>query len=445
MSEYSSNVPAKLRSLSDLVAEYEEKREKIPTLLNNLEESARQIENGATIGGTYAHSIWGSRGSKTTTSKSNLESALLRSAWRHVYDGLNIMLIAPASDCAKYERELENPPPFTVDNIRANFGKYILDPRSHILRGLAEVFSGLDPSFKSHSKVKIGVTALPKRIILSGFGEYSYGSWGRQKMKDAINAIAALEKRELIKENYINQLVDTARKNGGETTWWGGKLKVFSNGNAHLFFDKFTLDVVNRGLAEYYGDVLPDTPDENPVKTQSTEISKDLQFYRTPDHISDRLVEKAFPRSGMRILEPSCGDGSIIDAIRRYARQNNVSDLVIESYEVEPNRAQLARETGASVVCKNFLDVPPAPIFDLVLMNPPFYGKHYQKHVNHARKFLKPSGVLYAILPVTAATDHEFVKVQKWGRDVWEDLPVGSFSESGTRINTGIAQFFAEK
>lgn len=438
----SENLPAKLKSLSELVEEYELKRENIPNLLENLKEAELAIEMGSTIGGTFAHSIWG-RGSKNSTSKSNMESALLRSAWRHVYDGLNIGKIAPASDRAAYERELENPPPFTVDNIRANFGKYILDPRSHILRGLAEVFSGLDHSFKSHSKVKIGVSALPKRIILSGFGEYSYGSWGRQKMKDTLNAVAALDKREPISESVISRLADEARKNG-ESEWWGGKLRVFANGNAHLFFNKETLDVVNRGLAEYYGDVLPDTPDETVVRSRSTEVSKDLQFYRTPDEISDRLVEKAFPRSGMRILEPSCGDGSIIKAVQRFVSTNHLEGVVVESYEVDPNRANAARGTGTSVICKNFLEVPPSPTFDLVLMNPPFYGKHYQAHVEHARKFLKPNGVLYAILPVTAATDHGFVTPTKWGRDVWEDLPVGSFAESGTRINTGIARFFAK-
>lgn len=436
------NVPAKLKSLSQLVEEYEIKRENIPNLLETLKEAEIAVEMGATIGGTFVHSIWG-RGSKNSTSKSNLESALLRSAWLHVYKGLNIEKIAPASDRAAYERELETPPPFTVDNIRANFGKYILDPRSHVLRGLAEVFCSLDHSFKSHSKVKIGVSALPKRIILSGFGQYSYGSWGQQKMKDTLNAIAALDKRKMVTESEINRMADDARKNK-EHLWWGGKLRVFSNGNAHLFFNKETLDIVNRGLAEYYGEVLPDTPDESSSRARSTEVSKDLQFYRTPDKIADRLVEKAFPRTGMRILEPSCGDGSIIKAVQRFVTKNSLCDISIQSYEVDANRAHRAKETGTSVICKNFLEVPPSPSFDLVLMNPPFYGKHYQAHVEHARKFLKPNGVLYAILPVTAATDHGFVTIQKWGRDVWEDLPVGSFSESGTQINTGIVRFFSQ-
>ena len=104
----------------------------------------------------------------------------------------------------------------------------------------------------------------------------------------------------------------------------------------------------------------------------------------------------------------------------------------------------MTRAKGYGVMQANFLQVQPDPVFDFVLMNPPFYGKHYQKHVEHARKFLKPGGVLYAILPITAVTDHGFVDPGR-GWDVWKDLPPGSFSESGTNINTGIVRMFAPK
>lgn len=73
--------------------------------------------------------------------------------------------------------------------------------------------------------------------------------------------------------------------------------------------------------------------------------------------------------------------------------------------------------------------------FDLVVMNPPFYGRHYEKHVRHALKFLKPRGLLVAILPITARYDHRGLEDLK---PLWRDLPVGSFSESGTNINTTV-------
>lgn len=83
----------------------------------------------------------------------------------------------------------------------------------------------------------------------------------------------------------------------------------------------------------------------------------------------------------------------------------------------------------------NFLEQSSAPEFDLVVMNPPFYGRHYEKHVRHALKFLKPRGLLVAILPITARYDHRGLEDLK---PLWRDLPVGSFSESGTNINTTV-------
>lgn len=80
----------------------------------------------------------------------------------------------------------------------------------------------------------------------------------------------------------------------------------------------------------------------------------------------------------------------------------------------------------------NFLEQPAREEFDFVVMNPPFYGRHYVKHVNHAMKFLKPGGMLVTVLPATAYYDHGELK----GR--WEDLPTASFSEAGTNVPTGI-------
>ena len=219
-------------------------------------------------------------------------------------------------------------------------------------------------------------------------------------------------------------------------------LKRFANGNGHLFFGPVILKSVNEALAEYYGEVLPDCPEARPDRAASTAVARDLQFYRTPTQAADLLVDRAEPRTGMKILEPSCGDGAIMDAVKRFAQRKNINSLRIVGVEVSAGRALAAKAKGYAVQVANFLQVTPTADFDMVLMNPPFYGKHYQKHVEHARKFLKPDGVLYAILPITAVTDHSYVEPGR-GWDKWKDLPAGSFAESGTNINTGIARFFA--
>lgn len=87
---------------------------------------------------------------------------------------------------------------------------------------------------------------------------------------------------------------------------------------------------------------------------------------------------------------------------------------------------------NAHLLTANFLETEPTGDFDQVVMNPPFYGRHYAKHVEHALRFLRPGGRLTAVLPATARYDHGLLA----GR--WEDLPVASFAESGTNINTTV-------
>lgn len=444
------NLPANPTArVLQIVEEYDRKKAAIPATAEAFGEAVRAAEMSCSVGGAYVGSIW-HRGSPSL-SDSTLESTLLQSAWRHVYAFLNLDKIAPASDRSRFDLAMKDPAPFTFDNIRATFGKYIADPRAHILRGLAECFSGLDPAFKSHDRMKIGVKGLPKRIILSNVT--GYGGWGTDRLLDTINALRVLNGQARMDWSDpqdadrkpvgkgLRTILDEAKK--GDSEFDGMTLRRFANGNAHLIFSPDVLLTVNRALSEYYGDVLPDCPEERPAKATGTAVARDLQFYRTPEAVADELVSRADLRDGARILEPSCGDGAILDALRRYATKNRIS-LRASGVEYDAARAEVARAKGFGVLTANFLQVQPDPVFDFVLMNPPFYGKHYQKHVEHARKFLKPGGVLYAILPITAVTDHGYIEPGR-GWDVWRDLAPGSFSESGTNINTGIARFFAPK
>lgn len=215
----------------------------------------------------------------------------------------------------------------------------------------------------------------------------------------------------------------------------GLTIRKFSNGNAHVFFAPATLLDINRALAEFYGEVLPDAEEEDVKPQTSTALSKDLQFYWSPPEVIAKAIDVAgiYRRSedsAIRVLEPSCGDGRILDELRaKGCRPFGI--------EVHAGRAAEARAKGHAVLTGNFLEQPARPDFDFVVMNPPFYGRHYAKHVRHALKFLKPRGTLVAILPATAHYDHQELKGE------WVDLPVGSFSEVGTNVPTGILKIRA--
>lgn len=408
------------RRLADMIDQYDSKKAAIPEELAKFERAGKDIQMACTIDGTYGQvpidigSVY----------ERNMEENLLRSAWLNLHKTLRLDILMSAQDQKKFEQSLSHLPEFDIDNIRATFGDYILDPMGNILRGLAEAFSDLDQSFKSHEKVKIGVDGLPKRIVLRGFGGYS--SWGWERLQDVINALASYRNESLVTHWELQRAYEESGEQFLSTR--GMYFRKFKNGNGHLFFQPETLKDINRALAEYYGEVLADCYEAKPEqRQQSTAVSKDLQYYPTPSDVVDRIMDDLYIREPELILEPSCGCGRIMDGIKA-----KFPKATVHGIEIDLSRADEARAKGHKVLTANFLDTEPTPKYDRVIMNPPFYGKHYAKHVEHALKFLKPDGILISILPITARTDHGLLQGK------WSDLPVGSFRESGTNINTTV-------
>lgn len=442
------NQIARQSTVADLIEEYDEKVANAPAAIAAVKNAWSGLEMAASIQGKFGGSI--SRHGLHVDERDVL-SSLLKSGWKAIYDRCQIDQIASADDKRLFERTFENPPPLTFDNAKATFGDYLMRPRFHILRGLAEVFTNLDAAYKSHSNVKIGVKGLPKRVILSGFG--GYGSYGRDKLRDIVNALAAYQGKPLMDHDELSA-IEAAHGSGedaildGRSIAWksrykegeyqtkdrGVTVRKFSNGNAHVFFAPATLLDINRALAEFYGEVLPDAEEEGVKPQASTAVSKDLQFYWSPKAVIEAALDAAgiykpnYPgdrQYAYRVLEPSCGDGRIMDELSaRGCRPFGI--------EYHPGRAAETRAKGHSVLTGNFLEQPARPEFDFVVMNPPFYGRHYVKHVQHALNFLKPGGLLVSILPATAHYDHQEIKGH------WTDLPVGSFAEAGTNVPTGL-------
>lgn len=423
---------ARQSTVSDLIGEYDEKRDAIEDEVRAFEAAFTRLEMAACIQGKFVAPVSRHR---PHVSAEELKRNLCKSGWRAVYDRLQIDRIASARDRKLFEQTVESPPELTFDNAKATFGDYLERPRHHILRGLAEVFSDLDPAYKSHSKVKIGVKALPKRIIISNVG--GYGSYGRDKLRDVLNALAAYRGQPMVDHSEfepLGKLHSYMGPTSGTVSIRGLEVRKFQNGNGHVIFPPDVLLDINRALAEFYGEVLPDAEEEDAKRRPGTEVAKDLQFYWTPEAVVDAALTEAdiyAPRdySGTppahSVLEPSCGDGRILDGVR-------VRGSKPFGIEVHAGRAAEARAKGHDVLTANFLECAPRAEFDRVVMNPPFYGRHYVKHVRHALKFLKPGGKLVSVLPATAHYDHKELS------GTWRDLPVGSFSEAGTNIPTGL-------
>lgn len=452
------SVPALQRTVSDLIDEYDAKVASVPAAIQHFKDAYSALEIAATVQGKFVAPVLRHQ---PHVHETDLKRNLLKSGWKSIYDRLQIDRIASAQDRRLFERTIENPPELTFENAKATFGDYLQRPRHHILRGLAEVFADLDPAYKSHSKVKIGVKGLPKRVILSSFGDYS-GTYGRDKLRDIVNALAAYRGQPLMGHEEFQaisaahragedavldgrtiELNDRYSKGEYQTIDRGITIRKFQNGNAHVFFDAPTLLDINRALAEFYGEVLPDVEEEGEHPTRAgTSVSKDLQFYWSPRPVVEKALELAgvfdlrewqYNRpAALSVLEPSCGDGRIMDAVRDRGHR-------VFGIEYHAGRAAETRAKGHDVLTANFLECPARPEYDRVVMNPPFYGRHYVKHVRHALRFLRDGGTLVSVLPATAWYDHGVLNGE------WRDLPVGSFSEAGTNVPTGLLCISADK
>ncbi|WP_313329804.1 SAM-dependent methyltransferase [Comamonas sp.] len=181
---------------------------------------------------------------------------------------------------------------------------------------------------------------------------------------------------------------------------------------------------------------------EQVILTGSIEIPKDeFNFFPSPPAVVHRLLELAKIETGMRVLEPSAGDGAIAWACA-------AGGALVDCYEIQQGNAfflamNAPHELGKTTVA-DFLTVGPEPVYDRVVMNPPFLKQADIKHVMHAHQFLKPGGLLVAVMAagVTFRTDSRTQAfnelVQDRGGHI-EPLPENSFKSSGTGVNTVIA------
>ena len=392
--------------------------------------------------------------------KANLRRSVDVAVWRGLMamTGFNRLMDATAKEAFDLQLQGDDVPEVSEETVRATFAQLFEDADTIFKRGIATAFSKLDRRFKSHDGFKLGA-----RVVISGAFDTTFGSttYGR-----AWDTIADIERAFAVLDGVppdpraLERAVDESRKGGGygpkqseaQTRYF--RIKGFMNGNAHLWFVRDDLvERVNRLLASFYGDVLPDaweTASQDPARanrSQSTAVSTDLQFYPTPGAVAKTVAGERLRDE--RVLEPSAGEGAMAAAAL------NAGAARVDCVEVDPARAatlsgRFGRDGRVSVRRANFLELVPDPVYDAVLMNPPFFGVHYMAHVRHAFEFLRPGGTLRAVLPSTVefGETKAHVEFRKWamargaktygGEFKVCDLPMGSFKESGTNVSTCI-------
>lgn len=161
-----------------------------------------------------------------------------------------------------------------------------------------------------------------------------------------------------------------------------------------------------------------------------------IDFFPTPKAVAAQMVERAGIEPGMRVLEPSAGNGNIAESIRDAGAEPEVAEISSQLREV-------LEAKGFEVVGRDFMDMQPdGEGFDRIVMNPPFGKGADIDHVRHAYSLLKPGGRIVAIMGEGAFTrsDSKASGFQQWLEDIGgeaERLPPNTFQDAQLMNTTG--------
>lgn len=156
------------------------------------------------------------------------------------------------------------------------------------------------------------------------------------------------------------------------------------------------------------------------------------QLFPTPRNIAQQMADYAEIDAGMRVLEPSAGTGRLLEAIP--------SGCDVVAVEINSKLAAQIPAHDKAVIFGDFLECTAETIgtFDRILMNPPFANGQDIAHIKHALTLLNPNGVLVAICCNGPRQNETLRPIVDQFSGTWEKLPEGTFSESGTNVNTAL-------
>lgn len=176
---------------------------------------------------------------------------------------------------------------------------------------------------------------------------------------------------------------------------------------------------------------------------KSVNIKKEFQFFATPAELADKLVKEADITQWEMILEPSAGQGAIMEAVLRECDYLNNPIDYCELMDV--NRAVIEKKinSGLRGICvgHDFLLLKNSYQWDKIIANPPFNKNQDIDHIRKMYQVCKTGGRIATIASNSWRTgsQNKQVEFREWLEEinaVVEDIEAGAFKESGTNIAT---------
>ncbi len=160
--------------------------------------------------------------------------------------------------------------------------------------------------------------------------------------------------------------------------------------------------------------------------TAEMELSRPPGYFSTPPAVYELMFSYVYG-SPKRILEPEAGSGALADGIKE-----RWPEARIDCIEVNWNLRKILELKGYTLVGHDFLEFEGEPVYDAVIMNPPFENGQDGIHIQHAYSLLAPGGTLVSVCSPSLFTNRNGRSklFSEWFEEVngyAYDLPAGSF------------------
>ena len=169
------------------------------------------------------------------------------------------------------------------------------------------------------------------------------------------------------------------------------------------------------------------------------------QYYATPKSVANLMVEKLQPFEGMSLLEPSAGQGSLLDAVNRVYKLNcNTRAIELDEYNFSVLKKKYNDILTLNISLETFYSLNKDNKFNRIIMNPPFSHGRALKHLKMAYNLLSSDGILVALVSENEifynSPEAHWVNEELLMQDNVEIIELGpdAFIESGTTIITSI-------
>jgi hypothetical protein len=162
------------------------------------------------------------------------------------------------------------------------------------------------------------------------------------------------------------------------------------------------------------------------------DIKKEFQFFETPKELAKQMIELAEICENDFVLEPSAGQGAIVDLFPK-----NFESVIL--YELNPVNQKVLQSKGYQLAGDDFLKCEHKNFFTKIIANPPFSKNQDIDHVLKMYEVLQEGGRIITIMSNhwKNSDNKKETEFRNWLETVdytIETIPANTFKESGTSI-----------